>query len=155
VLRYGDTATRRTLLTGLLDLRADLHDAGLQEGFQWVDGSFVENTMQRSRHEPNDIDVVTWFSLPDKLTQVTLANDNPSLFDQVTNKQKYGLDAYFTVLDGANILSLVKKIVYWHSLWSHDRTRQWKGYLEIDLSDAEDATARAALNAAAAREEEA
>ena len=155
VLRYGDTVFRRTLLTGLLDFRADLHNAGVQQGFQWVNGSFVENTMQRSQHEPNDIDVVTCFRLPDKLKQATLEKANPSLFDPATNKQKYGLDAYFIVLDQANIPFLVKRIVYWHSLWSHNRYHQWKGYLEIDLSDSEDAAARAALDEAAAREKEA
>lgn len=62
-LRFGDSTARRNLLSGLLDYRAVLHAAGLQEGFQWIDGSFIEDTTFHSGGEPGDIDVVTFFRL--------------------------------------------------------------------------------------------
>ena len=75
--------------------------------------------------------------------------DNRSLFDPKANKCQYGVDAYAVVLDGGDLLSMVRKIAYWNSLWSHDRNHRWKGYLEIDLASDDDAAARAALDEAA------
>ena len=34
MLRFGDTAARRELLAGLLDFRAELHQAGITRGFR-------------------------------------------------------------------------------------------------------------------------
>ena len=155
VLRFSDTAKRRTLLTGLLDFRAALHSAGIGEGFQWINGSFVEDTTHHSELDPNDIDVVTFLKLPDGLSQAQLVDGNPSLFDLDATRRRYGLDAYTVVLDAGDLTYLVRRVAYWNSLWSHDRNQRWKGYLEIDLSDSEDAIARAALNEAFAREVEA
>ena len=47
VARFGGTESRQRLLTGLLDFRAELHNAGLVRGFQWIDGSFMENVEER------------------------------------------------------------------------------------------------------------
>ena len=142
------------LLTGLLDYRAALHAAGVRDGFQWLNGSFVEDKMGRLGQEPNDIDLVTFLRLPTGQTQQTLAGAYPVLFDSRDAKNRYGADAYPMVLDGNNPSYLVVRAAYWNSVWSHDRSHQWKGYLEIDLSDSEDAAARAALEAADKREAE-
>ncbi len=153
-LRLGDTATRRKLLNGLLDYRANLHAADLRDGFQWVNGSFVENTEQRDHRAPNDIDVVTFMRLPRGQSQAGLAEANPSLFDQDANRNLYGVDTYTVVLDTHDPIFLVRVASYWNSVWSHDRRLQWKGYLEINLSGDEDAAARAVLQQAALTEEE-
>ena len=154
VLRFGDTATRRRLLVGFLDYRAALFRAGIQNGFQWVNGSFIEDTVQHQRPEPRDLDVVTFFSLPHGVTQTQLTKASPMLFDQKTNRNQYGVDAYNVVLDAAKLPYLARVIVYWNSLWSHDRSLRWKGYLEVDLSNSEDPTAKAVLQQAGTREVE-
>ena len=147
VLRFGDTADRRALLTGLLDYRAALHAAGVREGFQWINGSFVEDTMGHSNREPNDIDLVTFFHTPAGQPQEALVY----LFRPQATKSQYGVDAYAVVLNEDGFSYLVRLAAYWNGLWSHGRSRQWKGYLEIDLSDSEDAAARAALRGVANR----
>ena len=43
VLRYATSAARETILGGFLRFRAALHAAGLIQGFQWIDGSFLEH----------------------------------------------------------------------------------------------------------------
>ncbi len=154
-LRFGDTQERRRLIAGLLDYRAALHAAGLQDGFQWIDGSFVEDTMVHSQREPADIDVVTFFRLVGGQEQQTLVEENPSLFDPRANRRRYGVDAYTVDLDGGNPSFLVRTVAYWNSLWSHDRNQNWKGYLEVDLLGSDDAAARAVLDESAGREEEA
>ena len=139
MLRFGDTADRCTLLAGLLDYRAALHAAGVREGFQWINGSFVEDTMGHSSREPNDIDLVTFFHVPPGQSQEVLVH----LFGP--RASKYGVDAYAVVLNEGDFSYLVRRAAYWNGVWSHDRRRQWKGYLEIDLSDSEDEDARMAL----------
>ena len=119
-----------------------------------MNGSFVEDTMQRAQRKPNDIDIVTFLQLPDDKTQAQLFDYDPSLFDPMKSKALYGVDAYAVVLDSGDLPYLVRRSVYWNSLWSHDRNYLWKGYLEIDLASDEDAAARTALAAAASQEAE-
>ena len=149
-LRFGNTAARRELLNGLLAFRATLHQAGLTRGFQWVNGSFVTDIMQIANREPRDIDVVTFFHLPDGHTPESLAQELPELFDRNNNRTQYRVDALFTVLDNDNMRYMASRFAYFNSLWSHTREDQtgewrWKGYLDLDLSDQEDAVARIAL----------
>lgn len=63
VHRFGTTVERRTILGGLMRYRAALHAIGLVQGFQWLDGSFLEDVEGLESRPPNDIDVVTFFRL--------------------------------------------------------------------------------------------
>jgi hypothetical protein len=62
VLTLGTTPRRRTILGRWLDHRAALRGLGFQRGFQWLDGSFVE------QKEPNDLDIVTFVFRPATVT---------------------------------------------------------------------------------------
>ena len=46
-------------MAGFLDFRALLHSLGINTGFQWLDGSFMENVELLEQRAPKDIDVVT------------------------------------------------------------------------------------------------
>ena len=48
-------------------------------------------------------------------------------------------------LNGDEPEPLVRQSTYWYSLWSHRRNGQWKGFLQIDLSPADDLIAEANL----------
>lgn len=148
-LHFGTTTKRKAILIGLLDFRAALHAAGLGNGFQWVDGSFIENIETIESRAPADIDVVTFFHLPQGQTQRSFASAHPDLFDHADTKNRFHADAYFVPLDDNPPAYLVERSAYWYSLWSHRRNGQWKGYLQIDLSATDDATARAELRKAA------
>lgn len=143
--RLGNTEPRRDLLEGLLDFRAMLRTTGLNQGWQWIDGSFVEDIEETAGRPPNDIDVVTFSRIPDGRTQESLLQDFPDLFFPAEAKARYGIDAYFIPLNQTPAEKIVDYAAYWHGLWSHTREGLWKGYLQIDLSDADDATARAVL----------
>ncbi len=159
VRRFGNTAARRNLLAGLLDFRATLHQAGLTQGFQWVNGSFVTDIMQIANREPRDIDVVTFFHLPNGYTdEADMRDQYPETFDRDRNRYQYHVDSLFVGLESFDVHSLAHLFAYWNSLWSHTReedTRivQWKGYLELDLSDREEAVARIELSRAVSAEE--
>ena len=155
VLRFGTTVGRRSLLKGLLDFRAELHEIGLSRGFQWINGSFVEDkTLRESQkgqepREPNDIDVVTFFRLPDGYSEEDFNREHSDLLDHTSIRKQYGIDSFWVNLDDP-VEFLSRTITYWNSLWSHTRQHQrefqWKGYLEVGLAAQEDLMARAALN---------
>ena len=152
ILRLGTSNARREILAGFLDFRSALHSTGLVDGFQWVNGSFVENVMRRRGREPNDIDVVTFFRLPSGQTQESLSQSFPTLINPVSVKRRYHVDSHYINLGTRDMRSFAGRVAYWNGLWSHTRRipsfreHQWKGYLEVDLSDGDDADARDILN---------
>ena len=146
VMRFGDTDERRRLLRGLLDFRAELHNAGLVRGFQWIDGSFVENIEDVEGRSPRDVDVVTFLYVPNPYTQESFIQAFPSLFDHNGVKDIYEIDSYFVPLNQTRPENIVDWSVYWNSRWSHRRGDfLWKGYLQIDLASDGDTEARTEL----------
>lgn len=139
VMRFSTSPERRSVLKGFLDYRAALHQIGICEGFQWLDGSFLEDVETLEHRAPRDIDVVTFLHTP--------ANFSPSeaalrILDQTTAKQQFQVDAYIVELDEVSPGQLVAYSAYWYSMWSHRRTQAWKGFLQISLPATDDAQAR-------------
>ncbi|MCK9374146.1 MAG: hypothetical protein M0P91_13255 [Sulfuricurvum sp.] len=147
VNKFSETPERRNILSGLLRYRQALHNLGMIDGFQWLDGSFMENVETTQNRNPNDIDVVTFFMMPDGMTQEIFARDHMSLFNPEYTKDVFKVDAYPVELGYPTDNWYVRQISYWYSMWSHTRQEQWKGFLEIDLSPIEDAEALAFLHA--------
>ena len=145
VLRFNTSEERKAILEGFLNFREALHGLGVIAGFQWLDGSFLEDIESTESRCPRDLDVVTFFHLPAPETQRSLLQKSPPLFSPKQTKQKFNVDAYFVVLDVRNAEPLVEQSTYWYSMWSHRRSGEWKGYLQIDLDSTEDAAARANL----------
>ena len=143
VLRFGNTEPRRRIVTGFLDFRSALHRIGVDNGFQWVDGSFLEDIERAEDRPPRDLDLVTFFRLPEGRTQRTLRDAAPNIFDNAYCKVNFRVDAYFQPLDVRLPESLVAQSAYWYSVWSHRRNGYWKGYLQLDLSNTDDEIARA------------
>ena len=137
--RFATSPERMAILDGLLRFRADLHAAGITSGFQWLDGSFLEQVETLEGRAPRDMDVVTFLALLQR---------HGSLFDQKHVKATYAMDAYFAVLGQPTDHWQVKNIAYWYSLWSHRRDGLWKGFVQVDLDPSQDGDARAILNLA-------
>ena len=146
VLRFGNADPRRRILAGFLDFRSALHGIGVDSGFQWVDGSFLEDIERIENRSPRDLDLVTFFRLPEGRTQRTLRDAAPNIFDNAYCKENFRVDAYFQPLDDGSPESLVAQSAYWYSVWSHRRNEYWKGYLQLDLSSTDDEIARANIN---------
>ncbi len=139
---------RIQILKGFINYRAELHKIGINDGFQWLNGSFVTRKELISDEAPNDIDVVTFFYLKKNQTQQDVVNSNPFLFQRVFHnqlKQTYLVDAYHEPIEIDNkavIKSLIDQTAYWYSLWSHQRdTLIWKGFIEIELTPNDDVKA--------------
>ncbi|MCY4510452.1 MAG: hypothetical protein OXG35_26370 [Acidobacteria bacterium] len=146
VVRFGSTDARRTLLRGLLEYRAALHALDLVGGFQWLDGSFLEDVETVERRQPRDIDLVTFFRLPEGRSQTSLEETSAELFDPEAVGRRYGVHAFFVQLSEVEPELLVDHCTYWNSLWSHRRNGQWKGYLQVDLAPAGDREAMTNLD---------
>jgi hypothetical protein len=151
VARFATSQRRREILAGLLDYRDALRTAGVADGVQWFDGSFVE---ELSGREPNDIDVVTIFAPPsswsDPIAMRAALVANRALFDPRQSKTTYLCDSYFITLQPGDQLATIALVTYWYGLFSHRRsTQEWKGLVEVPLAS-DDADAAVALEEVAA-----
>ena len=129
---------RAAILRGFLAFRRALSQAGLTDGFQWLNGSFMELIELREARDPNDLDVVTFFHRPAHLRNAPDWDDfvqsNLSLFQPGLNRNQYYCDAYFVDLD-IDPIDLVAQTRYWYGLFSHRRvTGEWKGMIEVPLA---------------------
>ena len=146
IARFGSTTLRNTILRGWLAHRAELRAVGFLNGFQWLNGSFVEDK------QPQDLDVVAFLYRPTGILNaaslLTLMNSNPDLFRRQNVRTKYQLDFIPVDLNGSAEL-IVQMSRYYMSLFSHRRDDQlWKGMIQVRLDDPiGDQAAEAALTA--------
>lgn len=140
VRRFATSDERMEILMGLLNYRAALRNFGLTDGFQWIDGSFVEHVESTRNRPPADVDVVTFANRPDVHLGEwkKLVTENISLFDPAQAKKQYRCDAYFVDLR-KKPATIVNDTRYWFGLFSHQRnTSLWKGMLALPLASDDD-----------------
>ena len=152
VSRFSTSPERKAILAGWLQHRQAIRAIGLRRGFQWLDGSFMEDRGV----PPGDIDVVTFFHRPTDHRTNTLFHPfwnthYHALFDRNTVRVAYHVDLFPVDLNGSPeaIVSISRYLL---QLFSHQRvTGVWKGMLEVRLEDnAEDASLLAGLTVPAA-----
>lgn len=146
----GKSHARLEIVEGLLQFRSEIHKIGIDTGFQWLDGSFSENVEMTEGRNPRDVDVVTFLQLPAGEDESAILAKNPKLFDQDYVKKTYQVDSYWDILGKPMGSQSVQQVCYWYSMWSHRRDGMWKGFIQVDLSSAQDSTAVQALNQAKA-----
>lgn len=139
VMRFSTTPERRKVLTGLLDYRAALHKVGLCQGFQWLDGSFLEDIETLERRPPKDIDVVSFIRKP---ADHAMSDADLATLDHGAVKMQHAVDSYLVGLDEISAEEAIAASAYWYSMWSHRRNQAWKGFLQINLTPAEDQQVR-------------
>jgi hypothetical protein len=143
--RFSTSPERIEILRGLLDYREALRGIGVTDGFQWLDGSFVEECEKFHGRPPKDIDLITFATRPAEFSSTEtwgeLVLSRPDLFDPATAKEQFKCDAYFVDL-GLPPAYLVQTTRYWFGLFSHQReTYLWKGMIEVPFtSDDSDAS---------------
>jgi len=142
--RFAHTPERHEMFRGLLGYRRALTTAGIVQGYQFVDGSFVEDCEQIRGRAPADIDLITFAYLPASTAEEKRAmiTAHPSIFDPDAAKDAHKCHAFFQdlVIPGH---ALVKPTCYWFGLFSHQRvTNLWKGMLVVPLQSDDEAVAR-------------
>ena len=148
IQRLGSNEKRRYLLARFLEYRSALHNLGLNSGFQWIDGSFVENIERIQHRNPRDIDVVTFAYLPTNQSKRSFLRSCPNILNPILAKERYNVHAFFVhldILEGEKSERLVASSAYWYSLFSHQRNLCWKGFLRVDLSPEYDKFAKSNL----------
>ena len=129
--RFGTSDDRLNLLDGLLRFRKELRDRGIF-GFQWLDGSFVEDCEQQRGKSPGDIDVVTFIDKAIPFSDVRGVVQDRQL-GPPASKEAFHVDSYFVCLGEAPRV-VIRNCTYWYGLFSHRRDDAlWKGMLEIPL----------------------
>lgn len=143
VATFATSAERKSLLRDLFQYRQTLRDLGFH-GYQWIDGSFLEDVEALRGRPPGDIDLVTFVARPavyegDVEWGVFLDQNIDALF-----AEDLRLDCFFVDLSLPPPV-VVRQSVFWFGLFSHQReTALWKGIVQIEL-DADDTAAVAML----------
>ena len=137
---------RKAIMRGLLGYRQQLATVGLQTGFQWLSGSFMEDIEGLESRPPKDIDLVTFVHRP---AAVRADPDwhafvNQPLLNPKQVKAAFRCDCYFVDLD-VDSTGVVSQTRYWFGLFSHRRGGLWKGMLEVPLAVSDDDTDAFAL----------
>ena len=145
ILRFGTSSERRKILRGWIDYRAELYAVGIESGFQWVDGSFLEDIEMLEKRPPRDIDCVTFYRLPEGQTDEATLEANPELFDLKKVKSNYQVDGFLTNLS-LPADKLISLTCYWYGVWSHRRGGSWKGFIEVHLDPSENTVASKLLD---------
>ncbi len=139
--RFASSSERVNLLDGLLRYRAALGQLGFAQGFQWLDGSFVENAEKLRGQAPQDIDVVTFVYPPANKAAHEISvmmQEHPELFDRQQCLESYGCDTFLVRLN-VPAHRLVRETTFWHGFFSQRRDDQvWKGLLQLPLSSDDD-----------------
>ena len=140
--RFSYSNTRREIIQGLVLYRDELRKEGITSGFQWINGSFVEDVERSIGRPPNDVDVITFANRPLVYLEIqkwrNFVKRRKDLFSPNESKKKYRCDAYYVdmSLEPKLLVNLTK---YWFGLFSHQRdTFLWKGMLEVPLDDDQD-----------------
>lgn len=136
--RFATSTKRKQILDGFLKLRAELFALGIK-GFQWLDGSFLEDIEFQEGRDPGDIDAITFVAEPPTTAGLAtkLIGPRPDLWKPDETKAKYSVDHYLVSL-GASPVKIVEDTKYWYALFSHRRDGIWKGMLEVTLTDKSD-----------------
>lgn len=131
--RFGTTPQRRAILRGLLAFRQRIGQLDVVDGFQWLDGSFLEDVEMLENRPPNDMDVVTFYRKSGPEFEQNVMDHFPEFRDRHLSKANYRLD-HFPVDVTADPFLTVEFARYWIGLFSHRRSRVWKGMLSIGLN---------------------
>jgi hypothetical protein len=132
-------------LEGLLNFRDRLRAVGITRGFQWLDGSFLEDVETRESRAPRDLDVVTVFWGYDRAFQAAVSGTFPAFASNAVAKAQFQLDHFPFDADHSSVFT-VQMTRYWIQLFCHNRDSVWKGMLQIDVDTHDlDTAARQAL----------
>lgn len=149
VSRFHTSDDRKELLQGLIAYRQLIRSDGYEQGYQFINGSFVEDVETIRGQPPADIDLVSFLVRPQKYVVDQNAWETAGkqfwlneVRGRAANKARFSLDAIAVMLDEADY----RKITYWHGLFSEQRrTFAPKGYIVVHLDPAADQVALASM----------
>ncbi len=134
---FSTTRPRREILKGYLKLRACLLELQLTEGFQWLDGRFLEKDRARNA-DPDHIQVVTFYKPSPLLDDPHFAELKNRVNDFDISRRLYCVDHTYVNLDW-ELPVVISHTRHYSALLSHQpETGLWKGMLQIKLNTPQD-----------------
>jgi hypothetical protein len=131
--RFSTSPQRIAILQGLIAFRQRMTQNGVVYGFQWLDGSFMENIEITEGRPPNDLDLVTFFGGLTTAQQSALRISFPEFANPTLAKNNYSLDHYPVDFSFRPDVT-VEMTRYWIQLFTHNRKGVWKGILKLQLN---------------------
>jgi hypothetical protein len=131
--KYAYTKERVEILKGYIQSRQILNQNAVTNGFQWLDGSFLENIELLEKRPPNDLDLVTFFQGISISEQLIITGKFPEFASSILSKKTFKIDHY-PVDFGYIPEKTVELTRYWLQLFTHNRNNIWKGMLRIELN---------------------
>lgn len=129
---FGTSKKRIELIRNLILFRLELTQNTDLKGHQWIDGSFVENIEKSEGRDPNDIDVVTFYSGANEKDISFIFNEFKEFYNNKESKTNYNIDHYCLDVT-ADPFYVLEYVRYWTQLFSHNRNRIWKGIVQLEL----------------------
>lgn len=130
--KFATSPERIEILKGFVNFRLDAIRNGINNGFQWIDGSFSENIEISENRSPNDIDVVSFVANITPQVMSNITTHFQAFINPTTSKSIYKVDHYTVEFD-RNPITTINATKYWIQLFSHNRNNVWKGMIEIPL----------------------
>lgn len=140
VQHFNKTKERAKLLKDWLKYRHEIA-SNIYYGFEWVNGSFVENVEKTRKSPPNDIDVVDFVIFKKELSPQ----------EYKTIKRRYHVDAFLVSLLSQEKLAEmtneklfawydtnIKRIAQWNLEWGHTHDGNSKGFIKINFNQDDD-----------------
>jgi len=139
---FSTSSIRCAIIAGLVSYRSELINAGITSGFQWLNGSFVENIEKNKGRPPSDVDIITFAHRPaiykEQQKWSDFVKSRPDIFYPEESKKRYRCDAYYVDMS-LPPETIISRTQYWFGVFSHQRdTFLWKGMLEVPLSQDQD-----------------
>lgn len=144
--KFSTSKERVQILKNLIAFRERMTQFGVVNGFQWLDGSFLENIEVSQRRAPRDLDIVTFYGGLSQQHQSNIMTNFPEFACSTLSKSNFLLDHYAVDYSyDPNVT--VEYTRYWVQLFSHNRMGIWKGMLQLFINTpADDQRALAYLN---------
>jgi hypothetical protein len=131
--KFSTSQERVSILKKFLDFRKRIGSCGIKKGFQWLDGSFLENIEVSEGRSPRDLDVVTFYGEVSLSDQFIASKIFPEFFSPKLARDNFLVDHY-AIDYSHNPHVTIDHTRYWSQLFSHKRNGIWKGMLKIPLN---------------------
>lgn len=133
--KFSFSKERVEILKKFVDFRIEVNKLNTQ-GYQWVDGSFVEQKELSQKQPPKDIDIATFVLLHHKDSSEVNAIF-PDFLNRKKLKEIYKVDHMLVALNGLNHFQIIEQTNFLSKLFSTSRTGVAKGIVRIELNTPE------------------
>lgn len=130
--RFAISPQRIIILKKFFAFREEMRKCGIS-GFQYLDGSFLEDIENSSRNRPpSDLDLLTFYLPVTSAQETNIMTNFIEFVDRVQCKTNYSLDHLMVNL-GSHPVNIVEFTRYYVQLFTHNRSNVWKGMLKLDV----------------------